>query len=74
MADDAIAQAKELDEHFKKTGKLVGPLVSYSPWNTTYLLCIYVHRTNSMKHGVPISVKEHIGLKGRICHTGYVAW
>ncbi|KAJ9197293.1 fatty-acid amide hydrolase [Paecilomyces variotii] len=51
MADDAIARAKELDEHFKKTGKLVGPL-----------------------HGVPISVKEHIGHKGRICHTGYVAW
>ncbi|KAG9236176.1 amidase signature domain-containing protein [Amylocarpus encephaloides] len=25
-------------------------------------------------HGVPISVKEHIGLKGRICNTGYVAW
>ncbi|RDW59861.1 fatty-acid amide hydrolase [Coleophoma cylindrospora] len=25
-------------------------------------------------HGVPISVKEHVGIKGRICHTGYVAW
>ncbi|EXJ81134.1 hypothetical protein A1O3_07422 [Capronia epimyces CBS 606.96] len=25
-------------------------------------------------HGIPISVKEHVGLKGRICHTGYVAW
>lgn len=25
-------------------------------------------------HGVPISVKEHVGLKGRICHTGYTAW
>ncbi|OGE47725.1 hypothetical protein PENARI_c038G07466, partial [Penicillium arizonense] len=25
-------------------------------------------------HGVPISVKEHIGLEGRICHTGYVSW
>ncbi|EXJ78169.1 hypothetical protein A1O3_09330 [Capronia epimyces CBS 606.96] len=25
-------------------------------------------------HGVPISVKEHIGIKNRICHTGYVAW
>jgi amidase len=25
-------------------------------------------------HGVPISVKEHVGLKGRICNTGYVAW
>jgi amidase len=25
-------------------------------------------------HGVPISVKEHIGLKGRICHSAYIAW
>lgn len=25
-------------------------------------------------HGVPISVKEHIGLKGRICHSSYIAW
>lgn len=27
MADEAIARAKELDEYYKKTGKLVGPLV-----------------------------------------------
>jgi amidase len=51
MTEDAIARAKELDAHFAKTGKIIGPL-----------------------HGVPISVKEHIGLKGRICNTGYVAW
>ncbi|OAG36140.1 hypothetical protein AYO21_09680 [Fonsecaea monophora] len=25
-------------------------------------------------HGVPISVKEHIGLEGRICHSSYTAW
>lgn len=25
-------------------------------------------------HGVPISVKEHIGLKGRVCHASYAAW
>ena len=25
-------------------------------------------------HGVPISVKEHIGLKGRICNSSYIAW
>ncbi len=25
-------------------------------------------------HGVPASVKEHIGLKDRICHSSYVAW
>ncbi|KAI1620801.1 amidase signature domain-containing protein [Exophiala viscosa] len=25
-------------------------------------------------HGVPISVKEHVALKGRICHSCYVAW
>jgi hypothetical protein len=25
-------------------------------------------------HGVPISVKEHVALKGRICHSCYIAW
>ncbi|KAJ5156795.1 hypothetical protein N7492_009598 [Penicillium capsulatum] len=25
-------------------------------------------------HGVPISVKEHIGFKDKTCNTGYVAW
>jgi hypothetical protein len=27
MADEAIARAKELDEYYRRTGKLVGPLV-----------------------------------------------
>jgi len=27
LADEAIARAKELDAHFQRTGKLVGPLV-----------------------------------------------
>ncbi|KAJ5681644.1 uncharacterized protein N7477_001584 [Penicillium maclennaniae] len=51
LADEAIARAKELDEYYQRTGKLIGPL-----------------------HGVPISVKEHIGLKNKTCNTGYVAW
>ncbi|EAW13376.1 fatty-acid amide hydrolase [Aspergillus clavatus NRRL 1] len=51
MADEAIARARELDAHYRRTGKLVGPL-----------------------HGVPISVKEHIGLKGRTCNAGFAAW
>ncbi|KAJ5222724.1 uncharacterized protein N7469_008964 [Penicillium citrinum] len=51
LAEEAIARAKELDEYYKKTGKLIGPL-----------------------HGVPISVKEHVGFKNKTCHTGYVAW
>lgn len=25
-------------------------------------------------HGVPISVKEHIGLKGHVSHSNYIAW
>ncbi|EXJ79376.1 hypothetical protein A1O3_08878 [Capronia epimyces CBS 606.96] len=25
-------------------------------------------------HGVPVSVKEHIGIKGRVCNAGYVSW
>ncbi|RAL13671.1 putative glutamyl-tRNA(Gln) amidotransferase subunit A [Aspergillus homomorphus CBS 101889] len=51
LADKAIARARELDQYFKDTGKLVGPL-----------------------HGVPISVKEHIGIKDLTCNGGYVAW
>ncbi|KAE8348961.1 amidase signature domain-containing protein [Aspergillus coremiiformis] len=51
LAENAIARAKELDAHYKRTGKVVGPL-----------------------HGVPISVKEHIGMKNRTCNAGYVAW
>ncbi|PWY69866.1 amidase [Aspergillus sclerotioniger CBS 115572] len=51
LTDRAIARAKDLDEYYQRTGKLVGPL-----------------------HGVPISVKEHIGIKGLTCNAGYVAW
>ncbi|EOO00288.1 putative fatty-acid amide hydrolase protein [Phaeoacremonium minimum UCRPA7] len=51
MIEEALATATELDEYFKTTGKLKGPL-----------------------HGIPISIKEHIGLKGRITHSGFVAW
>ncbi|KAJ5201732.1 uncharacterized protein N7498_006395 [Penicillium cinerascens] len=51
LADEAIARAKELDEYYERTGKLIGPL-----------------------HGVPISVKEHIGFKNKTCNTGYVSW
>ncbi|ETS85588.1 hypothetical protein PFICI_03613 [Pestalotiopsis fici W106-1] len=38
---EAVARAKELDDHLAATGKTIGPL-----------------------HGVPISVKEHIPVKG----------
>jgi amidase len=51
MIDEARAEAKKLDAHFERTGKVIGPL-----------------------HGVPISVKEMVHFKNRICHTGYVAW
>lgn len=30
LADEAIARAKELDEYYQRTGKLVGPLVRAS--------------------------------------------
>lgn len=51
MVEDALKRAASLDEHFKSTGRIIGPL-----------------------HGVPISVKEHVGMKGRVCHASYVAW
>ena len=37
----------------------------------------YFKRTGNLKgplHGLPISAKEHIGFKGRIVHSAYVAW
>lgn len=37
----------------------------------------YLRTTGKLKgplHGIPISVKEHVGLKDRVTHTGYVAW
>ncbi|KNG83128.1 glutamyl-tRNA(gln) amidotransferase subunit A [Aspergillus nomiae NRRL 13137] len=37
----------------------------------------YYRRTGKLVgplHGVPISVKEHIGIKGLTCNGGYVAW
>lgn len=51
LMDSALKRAAELDEHFKSTGKIVGPL-----------------------HGVPISVKEHVGMKGLTCNASYSAW
>jgi amidase len=50
LADRAMQGAKELDAHFEKHGRPIGPL-----------------------HGLPISVKEHIGLQGLRCTTGYVS-
>ncbi|KAF5013206.1 hypothetical protein FDECE_785 [Fusarium decemcellulare] len=37
----------------------------------------YFKATGKLKgplHGLPISAKEHIGFKGRIAHSAYVAW
>ena len=41
FVERALARAKELDEHLKATGKVVGPL-----------------------HGLPISLKDQICIKG----------
>ncbi|KAJ7708742.1 general amidase [Mycena rosella] len=49
--DQAMVRAKELDEHFKSTGKTVGPL-----------------------HGLPISLKDQIDVKGVELTMGYVGW
>ncbi|KAG2120925.1 general amidase [Suillus discolor] len=49
--DRALARAAELDDHLKKTGKVVGPL-----------------------HGLPISLKDQICIKGLETTMGYVSW
>ncbi|KII85160.1 hypothetical protein PLICRDRAFT_116709 [Plicaturopsis crispa FD-325 SS-3] len=48
--DEGIARAKELDEYFKREGKVVGPL-----------------------HGVPISIKDHVPLKGHYASAGFLS-
>ncbi|KDQ52322.1 hypothetical protein JAAARDRAFT_163030 [Jaapia argillacea MUCL 33604] len=48
--DEGIAQAKELDEYFRREGKVIGPL-----------------------HGLPISIKDHIPIKGRWASGGFLA-
>lgn len=40
-------------------------------------LDVYYKETGKLKgplHGLPISTKEHIGHRGRIAHSAYVAW
>lgn len=49
--DRALARAAELDDHLKKTGKVVGPL-----------------------HGLPISLKDQLCIKGLETTMGYVSW
>lgn|SRR3990167_493828 len=46
--DNAISQAKELDEYFKSTGKVKGPL-----------------------HGIPVTIKEHISVEGKLTTVIY---
>ncbi|KAJ8595435.1 general amidase [Rhizopogon salebrosus TDB-379] len=51
FVDRALARAAELDDHLKKTGKVVGPL-----------------------HGLPISLKDQLCMKGLETTMGYVSW
>ncbi|KAG1755245.1 general amidase [Suillus paluster] len=51
FVDRALARAAELDDHLKKTGKVVGPL-----------------------HGLPISLKDQLCIKGLETTMGYVSW
>ncbi|KAJ4477186.1 amidase signature domain-containing protein [Lentinula aciculospora] len=46
--EEGLVRAKELDDHYEKTGELVGPL-----------------------HGLPISVKDHMGLEGKNATGGF---
>lgn len=49
--DEGLAQAKELDEYYEKTGELKGPL-----------------------HGLPISLKDNLNVKGVPTSIGFVAF
>ncbi|KAK4506860.1 hypothetical protein PRZ48_000593 [Zasmidium cellare] len=47
--NEALEQARQLDEHLERTGKVVGPL-----------------------HGVPISIKEMVPVKGQLVSLGLI--
>ncbi len=51
LPERALDRARALDEHFRRTGRLAGPL-----------------------HGVPLSVKEHVHLRGLGANAGFVSW
>ncbi|TCD65745.1 hypothetical protein EIP91_002229 [Steccherinum ochraceum] len=51
FVDRAVARARELDEHLRSTGRVVGPL-----------------------HGLPVSLKDQICVKGVETTMGYVSW
>ncbi|KAH7920550.1 amidase [Leucogyrophana mollusca] len=47
--DEGLQRARELDEYYRREGKVVGPL-----------------------HGLPISIKDHIPIKGRWGSGGFI--
>ena len=49
--EEGLKRARELDEIFQQTGRVVGPL-----------------------HGLPVSIKDHMKIKGLDASSGYVAW
>jgi amidase len=49
--EEAFERARQLDEHLRTKGKVVGPL-----------------------HGLPVSIKDHILVKGHDTATGYASW
>ncbi|KZV92929.1 amidase signature enzyme [Exidia glandulosa HHB12029] len=49
--EEGLKRAQELDDHYRATGRVVGPL-----------------------HGLPVSIKDHILLKGHDTSTGYTGW
>jgi hypothetical protein len=68
MADEAIARAKELDEHYRRTGRLIGPLVGppldvppieidrlmiwLIAWRSDQCQGAYLHEKPNMQHGI----------------------
>jgi hypothetical protein len=65
--DQALARAKELDDHLERTGKTVGPLrqfFSFSFFKSTKLTTW--HYTD----GIPISLKDQFDLEGEELNMG----
>jgi amidase len=59
-----LARAAELDEYFKRTGKVVGPLHGKEIMFYLFHLACAVSDTSFRYIGLPISLKDQICLKG----------
>jgi amidase len=68
--EDALDRAQELDKHLEVSGNVVGPL--HGQPSLIFCSCASVYVWYHVHPGVPVSIKDHIKIKGLDTSTGYV--